>query len=82
MQIESFMPLHEKYHDEGSPAIESLERVKGRASQKNRKYYFIVKDGARVGAINIGRKSSDPEDFDRLRSGKGKTTLRIFQVMR
>ena len=62
MQIESFMPLYEKYHDEGSPAMESLERVKDRATQKNRKYYFIVKDGARVGAINIGKKPSDPEE--------------------
>jgi predicted acetyltransferase len=59
MQIESFMPLYEKYHDEGSPAIESLERVKARAKAKNRKYYFIVKDGARVGAINIGCKESE-----------------------
>jgi len=62
MQIQSFMPLYEKYHDEGSPAIETIERVRARASQENRKYYFIVKDGARVGAINIGSKSNDTED--------------------
>ena len=59
MQIKSFMSLYEKYHDEGSPAIESIERVRDRASQENRKYYFIVKDGARVGAINIGKRLSD-----------------------
>ena len=40
MQIKSFMSLYEKYHDEGSPAIESIERVRDRASQENRKYYF------------------------------------------
>ena len=62
MQIQSFMPLYEKYHDEGSPAIESIERVRSRAAQDNRKYYFIVKDGARVGAVNVGVKSSDPEE--------------------
>ena len=62
MQIQSFMPLYEKYHDDCSPAIESIERVKTRAAQENRKYYFIVKDGARVGAINIGKKLSDQED--------------------
>lgn len=62
MQIKSFMSLYEKYHDEGSPAIESIERVRDRASQENRKYYFIVKDGARVGAINIGKRLSDPEE--------------------
>lgn len=59
MQIESFMPLYEKYHDEGSPAIESIDRVRGRAARPNRKYYFIVKDGARVGAINIGHNDPD-----------------------
>ena len=62
MQIASFMPLYEKYHDEGSPAMETMERVRGRFSQENRKYYFIVKDGARVGAVNVGRKASDAEE--------------------
>ncbi|MBO4898690.1 MAG: GNAT family N-acetyltransferase [Lachnospiraceae bacterium] len=61
MQIQSFMPLYEKYHDEGSPAIESVDRVRNRFRQENRKYYFIVKDGARAGAVNVGRKASDPE---------------------
>lgn len=36
MQVESFMPLYEKYHDEGSPAIETLERI-----QKIIKAYVI-----------------------------------------
>lgn len=60
LQVESFMPLYEKYHDDCSPAIEPLERVKARAAIPNRKYYFIVKDGARVGAINIG--NNDPNE--------------------
>ena len=59
MQIESFMPLYEKYHDAGSPAVESLDRVKARAARPNRKYYFIVMDGARVGAINLGHNDPD-----------------------
>ena len=62
MQIQSFMPLYEKYHDEGSPAIETIERIRNRFMQENRKYYFILKDGARVGAVNIGRKASDTEE--------------------
>jgi len=62
MQVESFMPLYEKYHDDMSPAIEPIERVKVRAAQEDRKYYFIVKDGARVGAINVGKRLSDPEE--------------------
>lgn len=60
MQKKSFMPLYEKYHDEGSPAIESIDRVKRRFAVENRKYYFIVKDGARVGVINIGH--NDPNE--------------------
>ncbi|MCR5503556.1 MAG: GNAT family N-acetyltransferase [Lachnospiraceae bacterium] len=60
MQVESFMPLYEKYHDEGSPAIESMERVRRRYAVENRKYYFILQDGARVGAINIGH--NDPNE--------------------
>lgn len=56
MQVESFMPLYEKYHDEGSPAIETFEKVKARAELDGRKYYFIVKEGARVGAVNVGYK--------------------------
>jgi len=54
MQVESFMPLYEKYKDECSPALESLERVRARFLQEGRTYYFILKDGARVGGINIG----------------------------
>ena len=59
MQIKSFMPLYVKYHDEGSPAIESIDRVRARYNVENRKYYFVMMDGARVGAINIG--NNDPQ---------------------
>ncbi|MCR5277814.1 MAG: GNAT family N-acetyltransferase [Lachnospiraceae bacterium] len=62
MQKASFIPLYEKYHDEGSPAIESIDRVKRRFAVENRKYYFIVKDGARVGVINIGH--NDPNEHE------------------
>ena len=60
MQIKSFMPLYEKYHDDCSPAIESIERVQARYAVENRKYYFVMMDGARVGAINIGH--NDPNE--------------------
>ena len=36
MQVESFMPLYEKYHDAGNPAIETMDRVKKRAQRPNR----------------------------------------------
>ena len=59
MQVESFMPLYEKYHDEGNPAIETLDRIKKRAQRPNRKYYFIIQDGIKVGAINLGHNDPD-----------------------
>jgi GNAT superfamily N-acetyltransferase len=60
MQVESFMPLYEKYHDDMSPAIEPLERIKARFDVPNRKYFFINKDGARAGVINLGH--NDPNE--------------------
>ncbi|MBO6165609.1 MAG: GNAT family N-acetyltransferase [Eubacterium sp.] len=62
MQIESFMPLYEKYHDEISPALESIERIRNRAAVPNRKYFFILKDGERVGVINVGH--NDPNEHE------------------
>ena len=59
MQKEAFMPLYEKYHDDGNPYLENLERIQARAARPNRRYYFIVKDGARVGAINVGHNDPD-----------------------
>ena len=62
MQVESFLPLYEKYRDADSPAIEPIEKLRARAAVVGRKDYFIVKDGARVGAINIGcRQAPDGE---------------------
>ena len=62
MQVESFMPLYEIYWDEGSPALESIERIRKRAKVANRKYYFICVSGARVGVINIGH--NDPNEHE------------------
>lgn len=61
MQIETFMPLFEKYQDEGSPATETLESIQRRAEQPDRQYYFIMYHGARAGVINVGRKGNDTE---------------------
>ncbi len=62
MQVQSFMPLYEKYHDDMSPAVEPIEKVRAKTLSENRTFYFIVKDGAKVGAINVGRKLSDAEE--------------------
>lgn len=62
MQVESFMPLYRKYHDDISPALESLEHLTAKCSWSDRKFYFINKDGARVGAINIGTRAAENDD--------------------
>lgn len=54
MQKASFLPLYAKYKDDMSPALESIDDIKRRFSDSSRKYYFICKDGARIGAVNIG----------------------------
>ncbi|WP_288887578.1 GNAT family N-acetyltransferase [uncultured Eubacterium sp.] len=61
LQVDSFMPLYEKYHDDLSPAIESVGRVREKVNDENRTFYFIVKDGARVGGVctSYGRVNND-----------------------
>jgi len=66
MQVESFMPLYDKYHDEGSPAIEPIEMIERRFNQEGRKYYFIKIAGARVGVINITEKKDDAGITNRI----------------
>ncbi|MBR6307711.1 MAG: GNAT family N-acetyltransferase [Lachnospiraceae bacterium] len=62
MQVRSFMPLYEKYHDEGSPAIETVDRIRARSEAENRQYYFITYSGARVGAINIAKRPTEEKE--------------------
>jgi hypothetical protein len=50
------------------PAIEPIERVKARAMQENRKYYFIVKDGARVGEEHIINDKMTLVDYERRKN--------------
>lgn len=61
LQVDSFMPLYEKYHDDLSPAIESVDRLREKVNDENRTFYFIVKDGARVGGVctSYGRVNKD-----------------------
>lgn len=61
MQVESFLPLYEKYHDdETSPAKESFSRIKEKYYSPIRRYMFLVYKGARVGAVCVCNK--DPND--------------------
>ena len=54
MQVEAFSGLLEKYQDfDLSPANESFEKVLQRFEQPWTKYYFIVADENKVGAIRV-----------------------------
>ena len=52
LQVESFLPLLEKYQDyETNPANERVEQILNRFQQPRTTYYFITLDGARIGAV-------------------------------
>ena len=54
MQVTCFLPLLEKYHDHAiSPAAEQPERMLARLREPITDYYFIVHDGADIGAVRI-----------------------------
>lgn len=54
LQVEAFMPLYEKYHDDDmSPAKESLERVREKIEEENSEFYLIYFEKRVVGGIRI-----------------------------
>lgn len=60
MQIEAFMPLYKKYHDdETSPAKESLERITWKITEPNSEFYIIRFEGQDVGGIRICHHQSN-----------------------
>lgn len=67
LQKKSFMPLYEKYEDDINPALESVERIKERFNESNRTYYFICRDGAVIGGVNIDlRQSNEDNGYGRI----------------
>ena len=54
MQIETFLPLYEKYHDDKtSPAKEDINDILTKMEQQGSIYYQIACDDEIVGAIRI-----------------------------
>ena len=54
MQIEAFRELLEKYQDyDLSPGAEPVDKVIARFEQPWTKYYFIVADGVKAGAVRV-----------------------------
>ncbi len=54
LQVEAFLPLYEKYHDDDmSPAKESLVRVREKIEEQNSEIYLIYFEKQAVGGIRI-----------------------------
>ena len=54
LQIETFMPLYEKYHDDStSPAKETLESITRKITDPNSEFYIIFVEGEIAGGIRI-----------------------------
>ena len=54
LQIEAFLPLYEKYHDDDmSPAKESLERIREKIEENHSEFYLIYLKKQAVGGIRI-----------------------------
>ncbi|MBD5097339.1 MAG: GNAT family N-acetyltransferase [Lachnospiraceae bacterium] len=54
VQVESFMPLYEKYQDDDTnPAKESLETVTKKIVEANSDFYFIAFNGEKVGGVRV-----------------------------
>ncbi len=54
LQIESFMPLYEKYHDDTtSPAKESLEKLIWKIEEPDSEFYIIYFKEKAVGGIRV-----------------------------
>ena len=64
MQVEAFKSLLEKYQDyDMSPATESYENLLNKFKQPWTKYFFIVRNGEKIGAVRV----IDKEDGSRKR---------------
>lgn len=74
MQIEAFRELLDKYRDyDTSPGCEAVEKVEARLRQDYTYYYFICREGRKVGAVRV---------VDKQEEGKNKRISPIFILPR
>ena len=69
IQRQAFLPLYERYHDEGTPCFRGIEDVENRLNSPNFKYYTIFEDEEIVGGILYKCKGKGPF-FDQLQEGE------------
>ena len=60
IQKAAFLPLYEKYHDEGNPCLRGVEDISNRLNSDFFRYFTILADGEIVGGILYRCKGSTP----------------------
>ncbi len=51
IQKQAFLPLYERYHDEGNPCLRGVEDIANRLNSEYFRYFTIFKDGEIVGGV-------------------------------
>ena len=60
IQKQAFLPLYEKYHDEGNPCLRGVEDVANRLNSDIFRYFTILLDGEIVGGVLYKCKGRTP----------------------
>lgn len=69
IQKEAFLPLYERYHDEGNPCLRGIEDIVKRLNTPYFRYFTILEDGEIVGGISYKCQGRIPF-FDELKEGE------------
>ncbi len=69
IQREAFLPLYERYHDEGNPCLRGIEDVANRLDSPYFRYFTIYADEEIVGGILYKCKGKGPF-FKQLNEGE------------
>jgi ribosomal protein S18 acetylase RimI-like enzyme len=77
IQKEAFLPLYEKYHDEGNPCLRGVEDVANRLNSDYFRYFTIFLDEEVVGGIFYRCQGSTPFEDD---LGDGKYYLQRIYI--
>jgi len=69
IQKQAFLPLYERYHDEGNPCLRGVEDVADRLNSPFFKYFTIFEDEEIVGGVLYKCKGKGPF-FEKLKEGE------------
>jgi len=69
IQKQAFLPLYERYHDEGNPCLRGVEDVANRLNSPFFKYFTIFEDEEIVGGVLYKCKGKGPF-FEKLKEGE------------